>query len=94
MMTEQNTEKTRGRRQELVGTIVSTKMDKTVVVKVEKTVVHRLYHRYMRKSSRYYAHDAANECGVGDRVAIVATRPVSKLKRWRVQRVIQKAAGG
>ena len=77
----------------MVGTIVSAKMDKTVVVQVEKTFMHRLYRRYMKRSSRYYAHDAANECGIGDRVEIVASRPLSKLKRWRVRRVLQRAEG-
>ncbi|MDH3745735.1 MAG: 30S ribosomal protein S17 [Acidobacteriota bacterium] len=92
-MAEQTSSTTRGRRQELVGVIVSTKMDKTVVVKVEKTIVHGLYHRYMKRNTRYYAHDSSNQCGVGDRVEIVASRPMSKLKRWRVQRVLKKSEG-
>ena len=93
-MTEaQATTPTRGRRQVLQGTVVSDKMDKTIVVKVEKTVMHGLYRRYMKKSAKYYAHDERNECGVGDRVEIVAARPMSRLKRWRLRRVLARAEG-
>ena len=92
-MTEAQATSTRGHRQVLQGTVVSDKMDKTIVVKVEKTVMHGLYRRYMKKSTKYYAHDEGNECGVGDRVEIVAARPMSRLKRWRVQRVLARAEG-
>ena len=93
-MTEaQATTPTRGRRQVLQGTVVADKMDKTIVVKVEKTVMHGLYRRYMKKSAKYYAHDESNECGVGDRVEIVAARPMSRLKRWRLRRVLARAEG-
>ena len=71
--------------------VVSTKMDKTIVVEVEKTITHRLYHRYQKRTSKFYAHDEANACGVGDRVRLVATRPLSKLKRWSVAEVLKKA---
>ena len=81
----------RGRRQEKIGVVVSSKMDKTVVVEVEKTITHRLYHRYQKRTSKFYAHDEANACGVGDRVRLVATRPLSKLKRWSVAEVLKKA---
>lgn len=81
----------RGRRQEKVGVVVSAKMDKTIVVEVEKTITHRLYHRYQKRTSKFYAHDEANACGVGDRVRLVATRPLSKLKRWSVAEVLKKA---
>ncbi len=91
-MSEQ-VESGRGRRQVMVGTVVSNKMDKTVVVSVEKTVMHRLYRRYLKRSNRYYAHDEGNQCGIGDRVEIVTSRPLSKLKRWRVRRVVEKAEG-
>lgn len=84
----------RGRRQTLVGTVVSDKMEKTVVVAVESTVMHRLYRRYMKRTSKFYAHDEQNQCGVGDRVEIVSSRPLSRLKRWRVRQVLQKAVGG
>ena len=89
-MSETN-EKARGRRQEKVGVVVSTKMDKTIVVEVEKTITHRLYHRYQKRTSKFYAHDEANACSVGDRVRLVATRPLSKLKRWSVAEVLKKA---
>jgi small subunit ribosomal protein S17 len=79
------------RRQVLTGTVVSDKMDKTVVVAVEKTVMHRLYHRYMKRTSKFTAHDERNDCRVGDRVTIVASRPVSKRKRWRVREVVERA---
>ena len=93
-MPEQNaTEKPRGRRQVLTGTVVSDKMDKTVVVKVERTVVHPLYRRYLRRSASYYAHDEQNECATGDEVEIVSSRPLSKLKRWRVHQVLRKGEG-
>ena len=80
-----------GRRQTLIGTVVSDKMDKTVTVAVERTYMHRLYQRYVKRTSRYAAHDERNECGVGDRVKIVATRPLSKRKRWRVREIIERA---
>ena len=82
---------TRGRRQEKIGVVVSSKMDKTVVVEVEKTITHRLYHRYQKRTSKFYAHDEQNVCTVGDRVRLVATRPLSKLKRWSVSEVLKKA---
>ena len=81
----------RGRRQEKIGVVVSSKMDKTVVVEVEKTITHRLYHRYQKRTSKFYAHDEKNVCTVGDRVRLVATRPISKLKRWSVAEVLKKA---
>ena len=80
-------------RQTMVGKVVSDKMDKTVVVSVGKTTVHRLYRRYLKRTSKYYAHDENNQCGVGDVVEIVASRPLSKQKRWRVQRVLERAEG-
>lgn len=89
-MTE-TTEKARRNRQEKVGVVVSNKMNKTVIVEVEKTITHRLYHRYQKKTSRFYAHDEANACQIGDRVLLVATRPLSKLKRWSVREVLKKA---
>ena len=77
----------------MVGTVVSDKMDKTVVVSVGKTTVHRLYRRYLKRTKKYYAQDENNQCGVGDVVEIVACRPLSKLKRWRVRRVVERAEG-
>ena len=87
----ENVEKARGSRQEKVGVVVSNKMNKTVIVEVEKTVTHRLYHRYQKRTSRFYAHDEQNSCNVGDQVRLVATRPLSRLKRWRVDEVVKKA---
>ena len=83
----------RGRRQVRVGTVVSAKMDKTVVVAVENRIMHPLYKRYVKKTSKFYAHDEANTCGEGDRVEIVSSRPLSRLKRWRVRRVLRRAEG-
>ena len=74
-----------------VGTVVSSSMDKTVVVRVDNLVMHRLYHRFVRRSSKFMAHDEGNVCGVGDRVQIIECRPLSRNKRWRVTRVIEKA---
>ena len=91
MNVEQNTQ--RGRRQVRVGQVVSAKMDKTVVVAVEKTVMHRLYHRLMKKSSRFVAHDESNDCREGDTVSLISTRPLSRRKRWRVQRIVKRAEG-
>ncbi len=79
------------RRQVLTGTVVSDKMDKTVTVEVERTVMHRLYHRYMKRRKKYAAHDENNECRTGDRVTIVACRPLSKRKRWRVLEILERA---
>jgi small subunit ribosomal protein S17 len=99
MATAENTENTtetqgaaeRGRQQVKVGRVVSNKMDKTVVVGVENTVTHRLYHRRMKRTSTFAAHDEQNECKVGDEVEIVSSRPLSRTKRWRVRRIIKRA---
>lgn len=81
----------RGKRKELVGTVVSDRMEKTVVVAVERRVAHPLYGRRVRRTKRYKAHDEANACRVGDRVRIVETRPLSKEKRWRVAEILARA---
>jgi small subunit ribosomal protein S17 len=81
----------RGKRQEKVGIVVSNRMDKTVVVTVEHTVVHRLYHRYQKRTSKFYAHDERNECKPGDVVRLVASRPLSHLKRWKVAEIVKRA---
>jgi small subunit ribosomal protein S17 len=73
------------------GLVVSDKMDKTVVVSVEDRVKHALYGKVLRHTSRLKAHDEQNECGVGDRVRIMETRPLSATKRWRVVQVLEKA---
>ena len=75
----------------LTGTVTSDKMDKTVTVLVERRVKHPLYGKYVVESKKYHAHDETNQCGVGDRVEIAETRPLSKTKSWTVTRVIEKA---
>ncbi len=81
----------RGGRQVKVGRVVSNKMDKTVVVAVEQTVTHRLYHRSMKRTKKFHAHDEENQCNVGDVVEIVSSRPLSKTKRWRVREIVKRA---
>lgn len=78
-------------RQIKVGTVVSDKMDKTVVVEVVNTIMHPLYHRYLKRRAKFHAHDAANECKEGDVVEIVSSRPLSRTKRWRVQEILKRA---
>ena len=80
----------RGVRQELTGIVTSTKMQKTIVVKVTRAVQHPLYHRVVRHTKKYYAHDEAGEAHVGDTVQIASTRPLSKLKRWRLLEVVAR----
>lgn len=75
----------------LTGTVTSDKMDKTVTVLVERRVKHPLYGKYVVESKKYHAHDGANECGVGDKVEIAETRPLSKTKSWKVTRILEKA---
>lgn len=79
-------------RKKKVGTVVSDKMDKTVVVHVERLVPHDVYKKYVRRRSTFKAHDEKNEFRVGDRVEIIETRPMSKDKRWRVVRLIERLA--
>ncbi len=75
---------TRNQRKEKSGTVVSTKMDKTAIVRVNRTMRHPLYHKVVTVSKKYYAHNDQFELAVGDEVTIMETRPLSKLKRWRV----------
>lgn len=81
---------TRGARQELIGVVASAAMQKTIVVKVTRTVQHRMYQRVIRISKKYYAHDEENQARAGDTVRIVASRPLSKLKRWRLAEVVSR----
>ena len=81
----------RGRRKTRVGVVVSDKMDKTVVVVVERRYAHPLYGKQVTRSKKYHAHDENNEFNVGDTVRIVETRPLSKLKRWRVVEAVERA---
>ena len=75
----------------MFGTVVSDKMDKTVTVLVERLFKHRFYHKYINKRSRFAAHDEANASRVGDKVLITQCRPLSKTKKWRVSKIIEKA---
>jgi len=81
----------RGFRKTREGLVVSDKMDKTVVVAVEDRVKHALYGKVMRRTSKLKAHDETNSCGVGDRVLVMETRPMSATKRWRVVEILEKA---
>src|SRR4051812_28442776 len=81
----------RGRQQGKKGLPVSNKMAKTVVVVVHESTTHRLYHRYMKKTKKFHAHDEENQCKAGDEVEIVSSRPLSKTKRWRVRRILKRA---
>ncbi len=82
----------RGQRRTLEGVVVSDKMDKTVVVRVERLVKDPVYKKYVRRHARFMAHDEANGCAVGDRVRIIEHRPLSKRKRWKVQETLAKTA--
>jgi small subunit ribosomal protein S17 len=85
------TANTRGRRKTREGLVISDKMDKTVTVEVEDHVKHPLYGKVIRRSSKLKAHDEQNSCGVGDRVLLMETRPLSATKRWRVVEILEKA---
>ena len=91
-MDQDTTMSARGIRKTKVGTVMSDKMDKTVVVRVERVVMHPVYKKYTKRRTTYKAHDEKNEFKVGDRVEIVETRPLSKEKRWRVLRLIERPA--
>ena len=84
-MSERNLRKTR------IGMVVSDKMDKTVVVAIQDNVKHPLYKKIIKRTVKFKAHDEKNECGIGDKVEIMETRPLSKDKRWRVTQIIAKA---
>ena len=85
------TARKRGKRQVKVGTVVSSRMNKTVLVKVDGTTTDRLYLRQTKRSSKFAAHDEKNEAKVGDRVLLESTRPLSKTKRWRVREILKRA---
>ncbi len=80
----------RNRRKSMTGFVVSDKMDKTVVVAIEESVRHSLYGKSIRRTKKVKAHDEMNECNIGDRVRIMETRPLSKDKRWRVVKIVEK----
>lgn len=77
-------------KRKMIGVVVKDKMDKTIVVEVEKLLKHRKYHKYLKRKMRYKAHDEKNVCKIGDEVMIAEVRPVSKDKRWLVQSIIRK----
>jgi small subunit ribosomal protein S17 len=83
--------KKRGIKRQVVGTVISDKMDKTVVVQVERLVKHSVYKKYVRRRSKFAAHDGNNTSQIGDKVIITETRPLSRTKRWRVSKVVEKA---
>ena len=78
-------------RKEKVGLVVSNKMDKSIVVEVQRKIMHSKYHKFIKKSSRFMAHDEKKECNVGDTVSIMETRPLSKNKCWRLVQIIERA---
>jgi len=81
----------RNRRKERVGVVVSNKMDKSIVVQVERKVKHPMYGKFTKKTNKFMAHDENQECTIGDTVKIMETRPLSKRKRWRLVSVLEKA---
>ena len=81
----------RNMRKTLIGRVASDKMDKTIVVAIEDSVKHKLYNKVIKRTIRVKAHDENNEAGVGDRVKIMETRPLSKDKRWRLVEIVEKA---
>jgi small subunit ribosomal protein S17 len=91
MAEQQQQTPVRGKRKVREGLVVSDKMDKTVVVAVEDRVKHALYGKIIRRTTKYKAHDERNECGIGDRVRLMETRPLSATKRWRVVEILEKA---
>ena len=85
METARNTRKT------FVGLVESNKMDKTIIVRIDRLIKHRAYGKYIKRSTKLAAHDPDNTCNIGDKVSVVATRPISKSKRWRLVEVIERA---
>ncbi|MGB9691529.1 MAG: 30S ribosomal protein S17 [Candidatus Sumerlaeaceae bacterium] len=90
-MAKKKTATQRGYRKVRVGRVVSERMNKTVVVAIERFVMHPLYKKYIRRTSKVYAHDEKNDAHEGDLVQVIETRPLSKLKRWRVQAILERA---
>jgi len=81
----------RGNRKTRVGVVIKSKMDKSIVVAIERRVAHPLYRKYFKKTTKLMAHDEKNECGIGDIVKIMETRPLSKSKNWRLVEIVDKA---
>lgn len=91
-MTEQHAEKATGNARKMIGKVVSNKMNKTIVVLLERKVEHPLYAKYVKRFTKMYAHDENNDCRVGDLVLIQETRPLSKTKRWKLIEVVKREA--
>jgi small subunit ribosomal protein S17 len=85
-----NLQETRNLRKTRIGIVTSNKMDKTITVAVERKVKHPIYGKFVKKTTKFHAHDDKNECSIGDTVRIMETRPLSKTKRWRLAEVIEK----
>jgi small subunit ribosomal protein S17 len=83
-MTERNLRKTR------IGVVTSNRMEKSIIVAVERKVKHPIYGKFVKKTTKFHAHDEKNECSIGDTVKIMETRPISKTKRWRLVEVVEK----
>jgi small subunit ribosomal protein S17 len=81
----------RNTRKSFVGLVESNKMQNTITVRVSRLVKHKIYGKYIKRSTKYVAHDANNDCNIGDKVKIEATRPLSKTKRWRVVEIVERA---
>jgi small subunit ribosomal protein S17 len=81
----------RTQRKTFVGVVESNKMDKTITVRVDRLVKHKVYSKYIKRTTKLHAHDPENACGVGDKVKVTATRPLSKMKRWRLVEIVEKA---
>jgi len=92
--TSQDTTLQRGRRRTLQGVVVSTGMEKTISIRVERVTRHPKYKKYVRQHKKYMAHDEENSAAVGDTVRIVECRPLSKVKRWRLAEIVEKAIEG
>jgi small subunit ribosomal protein S17 len=83
--------KEKGTKRQVVGRVISNKMDKTVIVQAERLVKHSLYKKFVRRRSKFAAHDEENKCQIGDKVLITESKPLSKTKRWRVHDIVEKA---
>lgn len=90
-MQEENSQDLRGQRKTRVGIVASDAMDKTVVVTIERRFMHPKYKKFVKSQKRYKVHDETNECRVGDKVMIEECRPLSKTKRWKLKRILEKA---
>lgn len=91
MAEQMKTQKERGRKNEIIGRVVSDKMDKTITVESDRMIRHAKYGKYLRRTSVFKVHDERNEATTGDTVKIVETRPLSKTKRWKLETVVEKA---